>query len=101
MAHPHEPALDAVEEVPVWLEVNGTPTVTWMCTPDQLDALVVGWLHGEGYIDTLSDLVRMRPCAQELGFWVDVSPERWAAVEASDRTASRAAPRRRPPSRCR
>lgn len=23
----------AVEEVPVWLEVNGDPAVTWMCSP--------------------------------------------------------------------
>jgi len=30
-----------VEEWPVWLEVNGAPTVTWMCTPDQLDALSI------------------------------------------------------------
>ena len=40
--------LDAVEETPVWLELNGSPVVTWMCTPAQLDALVVGWLFGEG-----------------------------------------------------
>ena len=26
-----------VEEVPVWLEVNGRPAVTWMCTPDLLE----------------------------------------------------------------
>src|SRR5687767_14042597 len=25
-----------VEEWPVWLEVNGEPAVTWLCTPDQL-----------------------------------------------------------------
>jgi len=28
-----------VEEMPVWLEVNGAPAVTWMCTPDQLEEL--------------------------------------------------------------
>jgi FdhD protein len=77
--------LDAVEEAPVWLEVNGVPTVTWMCTPSQLDELVVGWLHGEGYIETASDVLRMRPCAKELGFWVDVPAARYEAVEASDR----------------
>ena len=77
--------LDAVEEVPVWLEVNGAPAVTWMCTPDQLDELVVGWLHGEGYIERASDIIRMRPCASELGFWVDVPPERYAAVERNER----------------
>ena len=78
-------SLDAVEEAPVWLEVNGAPAVTWMCTPEQLDELVVGWLHGEGYIDTAADILRMRPCAQELGFWVDVPAERFQTVEASDR----------------
>src|SRR6185437_6195195 len=77
--------LDAVEETPVWLEVNGTPAVTWMCTPDQLDELVIGWLHGEGYIDSTRDILRMRPCAKEPGFWVDVPPEKFAAVESAER----------------
>src|SRR5512146_2787826 len=75
----------AVEEAPVWLEVNGRPAVTWMCTPEQLDELVVGWLHGEGYIERAADIARMRPCTREFGFWVDVPPERFDAVEASDR----------------
>ncbi|HJU65865.1 MAG TPA: formate dehydrogenase accessory sulfurtransferase FdhD [Gemmatimonadaceae bacterium] len=79
------PPLDAVDEVPVWLEVNGEPAVTWMCTPSQLDELVVGWLHGEGYIETAEDLLRMRPCTQELGFWVDVPPDRYQTVEGADR----------------
>lgn len=78
-------ARDAVEEVPVWLEVNGQPAVTWMCTPDRLDELVVGWLYGEGYLDSLSDLRRMRPCTRELGFWVDVPDERFSAVETAER----------------
>lgn len=79
------PQLDSVEESPVWLELNGTPVVTWMCTPDQLDDLVVGWLFGEGYIDRAEDIVRMRPCAKEPGFWVDIAPDRVAAVETSGR----------------
>src|SRR2546426_7344894 len=62
----------AVEEVPVWLEVNGEPIVTWMCTPDQLEELATGWLHGEGYIETMDDLIRLRPCATDPGFWADV-----------------------------
>ena len=74
----------AVEEVPVWLEVNGAPAVTWMCTPDQLEELATGWLHGEGYIETLDDLLKLRPCAPDLGFWADVRPERVAAVRAED-----------------
>ncbi|HEY7192268.1 MAG TPA: formate dehydrogenase accessory sulfurtransferase FdhD [Gemmatimonadales bacterium] len=74
-----------VEEWPVWLEVNGEPAVTWMCTPDQLEELAVGWLHGEGYIGSLDDLVLLRPCAPDLGFWADVKPERLAAVKGENR----------------
>jgi FdhD protein len=74
-----------VEEWPVWLEVNGEPAVTWMCTPDQLEELAVGWLHGEGYIESLDDLVQLRPCAPDLGFWADVKPERLAGVKAENR----------------
>ena len=82
---PRTSDLDAVEETPVWLELNGTPVVTWMCTPDQLDELVVGWLFGEGYIDRLEDIAKMRPCAKEPGVWVDISPERVTAVDSSSR----------------
>ncbi|MBL8996973.1 MAG: formate dehydrogenase accessory sulfurtransferase FdhD [Gemmatimonadetes bacterium] len=78
-------SLDAVDEVPVWLEVNGEPAVTWMCTPDQLDALVVGWCYGEGYIDSRADLLTMRPCAKEPGFWVTVPAERFETVEGQER----------------
>jgi FdhD protein len=75
-----------VEELPVWLEVNGEPTVTWMCTPAQLEELAVGWLHGEGYIETRDDLLKLRPCATDLGFWADVPPARFAAVKGENRT---------------
>ena len=74
-----------VEEMPVWLEVNGEPAVTWMCTPDQLEELATGWLHGEGYIETLGDLVKLRPCATDLGFWAEVKPDRIAVVKAENR----------------
>jgi len=77
--------LDAVEETPVWLEVNGAPVITWMCTPEQLDELVIGWLFGEGYIDGMNDIQRMRPCTRELGFWVDIDPNRVSAVDGSAR----------------
>jgi FdhD protein len=77
--------LAAVEEAPVWLEVNGRPAVTWMCTPDQLEELVVGWLHGEGYIERADDLRSLRPCATDLGFWAVVPDEAIAAVAADER----------------
>jgi FdhD protein len=77
--------LDAVEEAAVWLELNGAPAVTWMCTPERLDELVVGWLFGEGYIDNQQEIVRMRPCASELGFWVEVPLDKYSAVERAER----------------
>jgi FdhD protein len=69
----------AVEEQPVWLEVNGQPTVTWMCTPELLEELAIGWLHGEGYITGLEQ-VRLRPCATDLGFWAEIPAERLQLV---------------------
>lgn len=77
--------LDAVEEAPVWLEVNGEPAVTWMCTPERLDELVVGWLYGEGYIDGIEDLESLRPCAGELGFRARVPVDRYETVERAER----------------
>ena len=76
---------DAVEETAVWLEVNGASAVTWMCTPDQLPELVVGWLFGEGYIDARTDLISLRPCAREPGFWAEVPRERYETVEGTER----------------
>jgi FdhD protein len=73
-----------VEEVPVWLQVNGRPAVTWMCTPDLLEELAIGWLHGEGYVDTIEQ-VHLRPCATDLGFWAEVPEDRVAAVQAEGR----------------
>jgi len=80
------PDLALVDEVQVWLEVNGVPAVTWMCTPDLLEELAVGWLHGEGYIETRGDLRSLRPCATSLGFWAEVNPDMVAAVQREDRT---------------
>ncbi|HEX5385503.1 MAG TPA: formate dehydrogenase accessory sulfurtransferase FdhD [Gemmatimonadales bacterium] len=74
----------AVEETAVWLEVNGRQAVTWMCTPDLLEELAVGWLHGEGYVDSASE-VRLRPCATDLGFWADVPEAKADAVRAEAR----------------
>jgi FdhD protein len=74
----------AVEEFAVWLQVNGRPVVTWMCTPDLLEELAIGWLYGEGYIDSI-DQVRLRPCATDLGFWADIPEDRVLAVQAEGR----------------
>ena len=74
----------AVEEVPVWLDVNGARAVTWMCTPDLLEELAVGWLAGEGFIETI-DQLHLRPCATDLGFWAEIPAERVEKVRAEGR----------------
>jgi FdhD protein len=74
----------AVEEVPVWLEVNRMPVVTWMCTPDLLEELAIGWLAGEGFIESI-DQVHLRPCATDLGFWAEIPAERVDRVRAENR----------------
>ena len=74
----------AVEETPVWLQVNGRPTVTWMCTPELLEELAIGWLHGEGYAGSI-DEIHLRPCATDLGFWAEVPQARVDAVLAEGR----------------
>ena len=68
----------SVEETAVWLEVNGRPAVTWMCTPELLEELAVGWLHGEGYIDRVEE-VQLRPCATDLGFGRRYRTSAWPA----------------------
>ena len=46
-------------ETPVWLELNGRPSCTWLCTPSLLDALTCGWLNGEGLISDRRELLEL------------------------------------------
>jgi FdhD protein len=73
-----------VEEVAVWLEINGAPAVTWMCTPDLLEELAIGWLYGEGYVHSMNE-VSLRPCATDLGFWAEIPEANVATVAAESR----------------
>lgn len=74
-----------VEEVAVWLEINKRPVVSWMCTPEKLEELAVGWLHGEGYISSMDDIIDLRPCATDIGFWVEIDAARVTSVDAEER----------------
>src|SRR2546426_8071209 len=53
----------AVEEWLVWLEGNGEPAGTWMCTPRQLEGLGAGGLHGGGHNESPGHLLKIRPPA--------------------------------------
>lgn len=48
-----------IKEQPVTLYLNGSELVTLLCAGHHLDELVVGFLHAEGFLETLSDLVKL------------------------------------------
>lgn len=60
---------DAPVYVPAEMEltifVNKQELVTILCTPGDLNYLVLGFLHGEGIISNLDDIASMRLCADE------------------------------------
>lgn len=50
----------------MWLELNGSPACSWLCTPTRLDALACGWLVGEGLIGHLGELLELEAFEAEL-----------------------------------
>lgn len=75
-----EPDLPASPEASVWLELNGEPFVTWLCTPARLEELACGWLLGEGLIGDRRDVVELNAREEERCVRArivgDVEPER-------------------------
>ena len=59
-----------IVETPVSLTVNGEVWTTFMCTPVNLEALMVGFLFNEGVIDSMDEVADVRIC--EHGDNVDV-----------------------------
>jgi len=66
-----------IVETPVSLTVNGEVWTTFMCTPIQLEAMMVGFLFNEGVINAIEEVADARIC--EHGDNVDV----WLKHEAS------------------
>ena len=66
-------------ETPVWLELNGSPSCTWLCTPSLLDALTCGWLNGEGLISDRRELLELEVDADER--WVKARTARRLVVQ--------------------
>jgi FdhD protein len=69
-------------EMPVMLTVNGEPWLEFMCTPEYLEALAVGFLYNEGLIDSATGVANMRicPAGDNVDIWtVDPieKPIRW------------------------
>jgi len=54
------------EEIPLTIVVNGQELVTLMCTPTRLNHLVIGFLFLEGIINSVSDLLTIKVCDDEV-----------------------------------
>jgi FdhD protein len=53
-------AAAVVEEAPLCIHVNGQKLATIMCTPIHPEALALGFLRAEGFIDGLADIASIR-----------------------------------------
>jgi FdhD protein len=53
---------DLIVEKPVILYVNGTLWLTFMCTPNYLEALAVGFLYNEGVIKSVDQIADIHIC---------------------------------------
>lgn len=54
-----------IEENPVSLTVNGQVWLTFMCSPDQLEALAAGFLFNEGVIHHRDEIIQVRVCENQ------------------------------------
>lgn len=54
-----------VREAPVTVYVNGRELVTFLCTPQNLRNLVLGFLYLEGLIGSLDEVTLLRVCDEE------------------------------------
>jgi FdhD protein len=52
----------APTEIPVILTINGEPWLEFMCTPEYLEALVVGFLYNEGLNESAAAVAQLRVC---------------------------------------
>ena len=71
-----------IVEAPVSLTVNGEIWLSFLCTPINLDALAVGFLFNEGYIDSDDGIVSTRVCPNNdnVDIWLKKSidkPKNW------------------------
>jgi FdhD protein len=56
---------EVVREGPVTVYVNGKELVTFLCTPQNLRYLVLGFLYLEGIISSLDEVALLRVCDEE------------------------------------
>lgn len=61
----HDTKLTIPAEISLTLYVNNIELVTIMCTPEKLNALILGFLFSEGIIASQADISLMRVCIDE------------------------------------
>ena len=71
-----------IVEKPVTLFVNNELWLTFMCTPNQLEALATGFLFNEGVISTKEEIIDIHICASGdvIDVWLDhgvKKPKEW------------------------
>lgn len=72
----------APAEMPVMLTVNGEPWLEFMCTPEYLEALAVGFLYNEGLIESAAGVAQLSVCpaGDNVDVWTSHAiekPSRW------------------------
>lgn len=67
--------LDSAPEAPVRLELNGRHVLTWLCTPERVEALAAGWLRGEGIIRTRSEIHAIEITQDPVRARVQIAPD--------------------------
>jgi formate dehydrogenase accessory protein FdhD len=80
--------LDSLRETSVWLAINGTRRIMLTCSPHEREALALGHLLSEGWIDEAGDVLALAavdgPCgATGVDMTLDVTRER-AALQLRD-----------------
>jgi FdhD protein len=68
-----EPPLS--EEAAVTITVNDREVATLLCTPRDLREMAIGWLYGEGMIDSPADIVSLAGCAHDRELLVSLNRE--------------------------
>ena len=73
---------EVIAEKSVSLTVNGDEWLSLICTPIDLEALAVGFLFNEGFIQSMEDVADVRPCKtlENIDIWLNQpieKPRQW------------------------
>ncbi|MEK6698631.1 MAG: formate dehydrogenase accessory sulfurtransferase FdhD [Nitrospirota bacterium] len=73
---------EVASELPIRLILNNEPLVTLLCTPSELEELVVGFLLSEGLLQEKSSIQRLEVDEKEAAVRIELSglPPEWSAL---------------------